>query len=733
VLALGIVGGIIEGGEVVSSSHVSSLGLMTPAANNKIFVRVPKAIVGSPDEDSPWWVTVLIGSDDAGSWRKVAMVERSNFCIRWMPEVDEAALEAQSMALLKEVEPRVMDILVPDWTTQKEVLGTYETEPPAYAGVYADGPLPRSPYFTIVASPASGIVQRGGLVQTTIEVKSFMGYDKSVTLSAQVPLGFEVEFQPSSGTPPFTSSMTVSTSEETPTGSKVLTVTATGPEGETKTCTYKLWVAEKLFATSDPTDDDYGPGTYTYPTDAVFQGKPGLFDITEFKFFTDEQNYYFAFTFEAERLGGNVWSGEAGFSFQLCEIWVDCKQGGETVPLSEEGPAVKIDADHPWDFGVQVTGFYKEHKAKRNWIAFAGQPAPHTDVITVESDLAAKTITVMIPKQVVIDNLAELRPEDEWYAVVLSGSQDGFSELWSWRQVYTEAERWQGGGADNIAFAAGVSPNVYDVLLPEGVEQSQILGGYNPDLLPPEGYAEVPAISLAGGSASEDGVPTKNGVASKNGTGTLLPIMLSGSTLLFEAEDPVDDDHGIGVYMYPENQEFVPGVFDLTYLKVYEDQDNNIVFELTFRNLGGNPWNAPHGFSLQLVEIYVNDGTGTETAPLPVSATDNENTAHVRIENAWKWALRANGWPRDHEGRYNTHGRWDNGSIFDIYVSAVVEPVEEPPPEEPEEVEKPEKPVGPDIFQTILPLAVIIVVLALVLGIFAMRRRKGEGPISGPT
>jgi hypothetical protein len=239
---------------------------------------------------------------------------------------------------------------------------------------------------------------------------------------------------------------------------------------------------------------------------------------------------------------------------------------------------------------------------------------------------------------------------------------------------------------------------------------------------------------LAGGSASEDGVPTKNGGASKNGTGTLLPIGLSGSTLLFEAEDPVDDDHGIGVYMYPENQEFVPGVFDLTYLKVYEDQDNNIVFELTFRNLGGNPWNAPHGFSLQLVEIYVNDGTGTETAPIPVSATDNENTAHVRIENAWKWALRANGWPRDHEGRYNTHGRWDNGDIFDICVSAVVEPVVEPPPEEPEEpVEKPEEPVGPDIFQTIVPLAVIIVVLVLVLGIFAMRRRKGEGPISGST
>ena len=49
-----------------------------------------------------------------------------------------------------------------------------------------------------------------------------------------------------------------------------------------------------LLDVTDPTGDDTGPGTYTYPTDAVFQ--PGNFDITNFQVGADDENILFRFT-----------------------------------------------------------------------------------------------------------------------------------------------------------------------------------------------------------------------------------------------------------------------------------------------------------------------------------------------------------------------------------------------------------------------------------------------------
>ncbi|MEM4973549.1 MAG: glucodextranase DOMON-like domain-containing protein, partial [Candidatus Hadarchaeales archaeon] len=468
-------------------------------SRNEIKILVPTAIVGSPTSERPWWCTVIAGANAGGRWRKVVPTEKSDFYIRWMASPEEMLRAGQ--AYTERVEPRVMDMLVPPGMRQKDLLNGFATTPPSFAKVYAVGPIPHSPYFTVGVEPSSGIVKRGGALQARVEVKSFLGFSGTVTLQARdLPAGLSASFEPSSGRPPFTSTLRLSASETAPTGSSTISIVASG-DGLSETCTFKVWTALEYVEISDPAGDDYGPGTYVYPLSSTFRGKPGLFDITRVIYFTDETNYYFAVTFAADRLGGNVWSGEAGFSFQLFEIWVDCKPGGETDPVSKEGCKIRVDSTHAWDFGIQVTGFYKMHKAQRNWIAFPGKPV-YTYTIDVSADLAARTVTVRIPKRVVEDNIGPLPPDYPWHAVIISGSQDGFSSNYSWRLVQDSATTWEGGGADPVAFAAGVSPNVYDVVLPEGYDQRKVLKSYSVE---ESKYAEIPAVPLVARKVEEKG------------------------------------------------------------------------------------------------------------------------------------------------------------------------------------------------------------------------------------
>jgi Membrane-anchored protein predicted to be involved in regulation of amylopullulanase len=83
-----------------------------------------------------------------------------------------------------------------------------------------------------------------------------------------------------------------------------------------------------------------------------------------------------------------------------------------------------------------------------------------------------------------------------------------------------------------------------------------------------------------------------------------INIITTQRTEVLAFEDPLDDDNGAGTLKYPTNTVFIPGVFDLVKFQVFVD-DQNIYFRATFRDLGGNPWVGPNGWSLQLLQIYV--------------------------------------------------------------------------------------------------------------------------------
>ena len=83
------------------------------------------------------------------------------------------------------------------------------------------------PDFTLDVSPSSASVSRGGAATYSITVNPLEGFDQPVSLSISgLPAGATHEFSPSSGTPPFTSTLEIKTSATTPLGSHTITITA---------------------------------------------------------------------------------------------------------------------------------------------------------------------------------------------------------------------------------------------------------------------------------------------------------------------------------------------------------------------------------------------------------------------------------------------------------------------------------------------------------------------------
>lgn len=116
-------------------------------------------------------------------------------------------------------------------------------------------------------------------------------------------------------------------------------------------------------------------------------------------------------------------------------------------------------------------------------------------------------------------------------------------------------------------------------------------------------------------------------------------VAAAAGKVVFEMSDPEGDDDGAGGYKYPKADVFRPGVFDLTKFRVI-DSGSSLIFEVYFKDLGGNPWSGPNGFSMQYVHIYVrttlNVPGRTDTFGLNVNVTE-DSAWHVAILLAPGW------------------------------------------------------------------------------------------------
>ena len=85
-------------------------------------------------------------------------------------------------------------------------------------------------------------------------------------------------------------------------------------------------------------------------------------------------------------------------------------------------------------------------------------------------------------------------------------------------------------------------------------------------------------------------------------------------------KDPTGDDKGPGTYSYPTGAEYTKGSFDMTQIQL-ADKGADIEIKITITGKIADPWNSKswggNGFSLQLIQLYINSKKGGFLDSLP--------------------------------------------------------------------------------------------------------------------
>ncbi len=243
---------------------------------------------------------------------------------------------------------------------------------------------------------------------------------------------------------------------------------------------------------SDPTGDDKGPGTYTYPTDAVY--KPGSFDITDFEVVPGANQTEFRVTVRTrieDPWDSPAWGGN-GFSVQMAFIHIDTDhKKGSGVQDGLPGTNVRFAEDEAWDRVIIIS----PQGATRVNSEIGLKAAQWKDKIIVPKVTRAQGKTLIA----VVDN-AQLGgpPQTTWGYQVLMQSNEGFpdkKDLLTRKVNEFEGQHRFGGGSDYDN-----DPHVMDILVPPdgdpAKKQYEILSKYKKDTKEPkpEDLAVVPMV-----------------------------------------------------------------------------------------------------------------------------------------------------------------------------------------------------------------------------------------------
>jgi len=189
-------------------------------------------------------------------------------------------------------------------------------------GVGADGQTSsvtitvKVPYFVLSVTNPLLVAENGSSASTTVKVRSIYGYDGKVTLSLRgVPEYADASLSRTSGTPFYSSTLTVNVDGDAPFETTWFTVRAVGEDGKARMEWVELAVIYvNVKAELNAVLDEYGrprrnaDGTF-YPGDAfntTFKAETRNIDFSKFKFAFDE-NILKGPSYLSEASGWNVW------------------------------------------------------------------------------------------------------------------------------------------------------------------------------------------------------------------------------------------------------------------------------------------------------------------------------------------------------------------------------------------------------------------------------------------
>ncbi len=267
-------------------------------------------------------------------------------------------------------------------------------------------------------------------------------------------------------------------------GEDTLIIPANGP---TLATVPELPIPNVVAELTDPLEDDYGPGAYTYPTDGVF--KPGVFDIAGLVVGYDDQDVIFRVDMRGPVI--NEWGSPNGMSVQTIDIYIDVDGPGSGARLLLPGRNAALTADHAWDYAIWAEGWTPG-------IYTPGDEGPVqiSTMPTILTNPGQRRITVRVPLGAIPGD-----PADWAIAVVVLG-QEGYpsSGVWRVRDVEASRAQWRFGGSGGQINET----RIMDVLWPEVSEGAQedfltappVPAGAVLDELTPDDFPQVPSLTL---------------------------------------------------------------------------------------------------------------------------------------------------------------------------------------------------------------------------------------------
>lgn len=258
-----------------------------------------------------------------------------------------------------------------------------------------------------------------------------------------------------------------------PATKNTVTVAAVGSDGgtavESRTV---LHYGSRIGGLQDPSGDDNGPGTYTYPTNPVYV--PGAFDLTGVDLYDAGDNYDFVTTIAGDVT--NPWGGQ-GISHQRINVYLSNGKATPTPAL----PGTNVNVENAWDSVIVTDGRFDG----------AGVYSPdgtRTSPVTLLTVPEAHQIVTMVPKTA----LGNLDPASAKLAVAMFGNAESGEGVGNVRPVYDGAywaagdpswiKEWRFGGGAGV-FDGGIAsrdtdtsdPNALDVIVRDGQSQATVL------------------------------------------------------------------------------------------------------------------------------------------------------------------------------------------------------------------------------------------------------------------
>jgi len=319
---------------------------------------------------------------------------------------------------------------------------------------------------------------------------------------------------------------------------------------------------EQIGEAVDPEGDDNGPGNYQYPTGPADVHYEGMWDVTSVRVYESLERVRFEYVMATEMQ--NVWDLN-GISQQFVQVYIRDPEAGDGVPTSTDGrEGVNTRFAEPYHYRIVVPGYGPIQVENANGSAIT------TDVnVAVDGD----TISFDVPKDAIGGS-----PTDKQLAALLI-PYDGYGTGLV-RQNFGEQPGSYQIGTDGEPVET--APRVMDMIPPSDTSQSEALA------YTAEETAEIPLAEFQNAYIQ---------------TEEQAPIT-----------DPEGDDNGPGTYTYPTSDEVPDGCFDVTQVDITA---STTTWDVTVHLNGPvtNPWGGGAGFSVQALQLYLQDPSAPADAP----------------------------------------------------------------------------------------------------------------------